>query len=286
MDELIAVTAATGGMGTRVARRLAERGARQRLVVRDASRAPELPGAEVRAASGYGDEDGMRRALEGVSRLFLIPAAESPDRAEQQVTAVRAAARAGVRHVIYLSFVNAASATAFPLAADHARTEEAVLATGLPFTFLRMNLYMDFLPLMVGADGVIRGPAGDGRIAAVARDDLTDVAAAVLADGGHEGAAYDVTGPQDLTLAQAAAVLAEASGRPVRFHDETVEEAYASRAGVGEPWEIEAWVGSYLAMADGTFAGTSDTVSRLAGHEPISLAEFARRHPESLAHVG
>ena len=92
---MIAVTGASGGVGSRVARRLADRGEELRLVVRDPARAPELPGAEVRQASSYGDGEAMRAALEGAETVFLIPAAESADRIEQHVTAVNAAAAAG-----------------------------------------------------------------------------------------------------------------------------------------------------------------------------------------------
>jgi uncharacterized protein YbjT (DUF2867 family) len=86
VDEVIAVTGATGFVGRRVARLLSERGIAPRLVVRDAARAPELPLAEVRTARGYGDLEGMRAALAGASTLFLVPAAESEDRVEQHRT--------------------------------------------------------------------------------------------------------------------------------------------------------------------------------------------------------
>src|SRR4051794_39628517 len=187
MTELIATTGATGEVGGRVARRLAERGVPQRLVVRDPSRAPALDGAEVRQIAGYGDGEGMRAALAGVHTLLLIPAAEAADRVEQHFTAVDAAAAAGVQRIVYLSFVAARADSTFTLGRHHYLTEERIRGTGVPFAFVRMSLYLDFIPNMVGDDGVIRGPAGDGRVGAVARDDLADVAAAVLtSDAGDE----------------------------------------------------------------------------------------------------
>lgn len=167
---LIAVTGATGGMGTRVARRLADRGAKLRLIVRDPSRAPAIEGAEVRQASSYGARDEMRTALEWVDTLFLIPAKESPDRLDQHRAAVDAAVDARVQRVVYLSFVGGAGSS-FTLGREHGATEQHIVASGVPYTFPRMNLYMDFIPSMVGDDGVIRGPADDGRVAAVLRDD-------------------------------------------------------------------------------------------------------------------
>jgi NAD(P)H dehydrogenase (quinone) len=194
-------------------------------------------------------------------------------------TFVDAAAAAGVRHLVYTSFLNAAPDAVFTLARDHWATERHIRAAGLPFTFLRDGLYADFLPMMVGDDGVLRGPAGDGRAALVAQDDIADAAVAVLRDPGpHAGATYDLTGPEALTFTEVAAALSTATGRPVRFHDESLAEAYASRASYGAPdWQVEAWVSTYTAVAAGQLATVSGDVERLTGHPATSLAELLRR---------
>jgi NAD(P)H dehydrogenase (quinone) len=215
---LTAVTGATGELGGRVARRLADRGIAQRLVVRDPSRAPQLEDAEVAQIKGYGDRDSVRAALEGVETLFLVPAEESLDRIEQHKTTVDAAIDAGVERIVYLSFVGASPDNTFTLGRHHWATEEHIRERGVPFVFPRMNLYMDFIPFFAGEDGVIRGPADEGRVAAVLRDDLADVAAEILSDpAAHEGASYDLTGPEALTLAQIAEILTRVGGKPVRF---------------------------------------------------------------------
>jgi NAD(P)H dehydrogenase (quinone) len=273
---LIAVTGATGYVGGRVARLLAERGAVQRLVVRDPARAPRLPGAEVRAAARYGAGEEMRAALEGANTLFLVPAEESPDRVEQHKTAVDAAVAAGVGRIVYLSFLGAAPDATFTLVRQHWATEEHIRAAGVAFTFPRMSLYLDFLPRMVGADGVIAGPAGDGRVAAVTRSDVADVVAAILTGAGHDGRTYDVTGDEALSMAELAAQLSELWGRPISYK----EEARASRASFGAPdWQVEAWISTYTAIAAGELETVSDTVARLAGHAPQTLADFVREHP-------
>lgn len=287
MEQLIAVTGATGAVGARVARGLAERSGRQRLVVRDAARAPQLDGAEVRAAAGgYADGDGMRAALEGADVLFLVPAAEAPDRIAQHTTAVDAALAAGVGRIVYLSFVAATAESTFTLGLDHWATEEHIRATGVPFTFPRMNLYMDFIPSMVGADGVIRGPAGNGRVAAILRDDVAAAAVALLTSDGHDGKGYDLTGPEAFSLAEAAALMSEHSGKTITFEDETEAQAYASRAGFGAPdWEVRGWVTSYQAIADGSVAAVSPDVRTLTGRDPVTLDAYLRAHPECLDHV-
>jgi NAD(P)H dehydrogenase (quinone) len=286
MSDLIAVTGATGFVGGRVARRLAELGVGQRLVVRDPARAPELPGAEVRAASAYGAAEEMRAALAGVATLFLVPAQESADRVAQHRTAVDAAVAAGVRRIVYLSFLGAAPDSTFTLARDHWATEEHIRAAGVPFTFPRMGPFTDFAPLMAGSDGVIRGPAGEGRASIVSRSDVADVAVALLVGDGHDGQVHDVTGPEALTVGEIASTLAELSGKPIVFEDETLAEARASRAAYGAPeWQVTAWISTYTAIAAGELATVTDTVARLTGHAPQSLADYVRAHPDCMDHV-
>jgi NAD(P)H dehydrogenase (quinone) len=280
----VVVTGVTGGLGGRVARRLAERGVGQRLVARDPGRAPELAGAEV-AAGSYDDRDSLRLAFDGAGTLFMVSASEDPDRLRLHANVVGAATDAGVERIVYTSFFGAAPDCSFTFGRDHWHTEELIKGGGLRFTMLRNNLYLDFLPVMVGADGVIRGPAGDGRVAAVARDDIADVAAAVLLEGGdrHDGRSYDLTGPEALTMAEAAQRLSELAGRTVTYHPETLEEAYASRASYGAPdWEVDGWVTTYVAIANGELEAVSGDVAAVAGHPPMGLDDFLRRNPDSL----
>jgi len=273
--ELIAVTGATGHVGGLVAHDLARAGARLRLVVRSAARAPQLPGAEVTVAS-YGNLEASVDALDGVDVLLMVSAAESVDRLDQHRTFIDAAARAGVRHVVYTSFLGAAPDATFTLARDHWATEEHLRAVGIPHTILRDSFYLDFLPNLAGPDGVIRGPAGDGVLGAVARADVARVAAHVLlAPHEHAGATYELTGREALSLADAAHILTEVTGRETTYHPETVEEAYASRASYGAPdWQVDAWVSTYTAIAAGEMALVTDTVERLTGRRPATLREL------------
>jgi NAD(P)H dehydrogenase (quinone) len=280
--DLVAVTGVTGGLGGRVARRLAERGVTQRLVVRDPGRAPELAGAEVATAS-YDDPGSLRRAFQGARTLVMVSASEDPDRLRLHANVVDAATDAGVERVVYTSFSGAAPQCTFTFGRDHWHTEELIKASGLAWTMLRDNLYLDFLPLMVGPDGVIRGPAAEGRVAAVTRDDIADVAVAVLEGGDdHTGRTYDLTGPEALTMAEVAEQLTAFAGRPITYHAETLEEAYASRAHYGAPdWEVAGWVTTYAAIANGDLEAVSGDVAAVAGHPPMSLADFLRDNPDS-----
>ncbi|MGZ4456857.1 MAG: NAD(P)H-binding protein [Nocardioides sp.] len=269
----LAVTGSTGALGGRVARALAGRDDLL-LVVRDPARAPDL-GCEVRAAD-YADEVAATAALAGVDTLLMVSGAEAPDRRDQHRSFVRAAAAAGVRHVVYTSFASAAPDATVTLGRDHADAEQAIRASGMTFTFLRDNFYLDVLPHFADATGVVRGPAGQGRVAAVARADVAEAAVAVLSDpAAHAGATYTLTGPEAFTMAEAAARAGAVLGRELRFEDETVEEAYASRRAAydAEDWQLDAWVSTYTAIADGSVAEVTDDVRRLTGHAPRTLEQ-------------
>lgn len=271
----LAVTGSTGQLGGQVARLLAGAGSAQRLLVRDIRRAPELDGA-VPAVASYADAAQAREALAGVKTLFMVSAAEAEDRLQQHYTFVDAAAEAGVQHIVYTSFFGAAPDCTFTLGRDHYATEERIKASGMDYTILRDNFYLDFLPLLAGEDGVIRGPAGNGVMAAVARADIARSALAVLRDPAlHVGRSYDLTGPADLSLAAAAVLLTAGTGRTVSYHDETLEEAYASREHYGAPpWQVDAWVSTYTAIAAGELAGPTSAVHELTGREPLGLVDF------------
>jgi len=270
----IAITGATGKIGGAVARALASDGVPFRMIVRDAARAPELLGTEVAVAS-FADVDANRAALDGVDVLLMVSAAEAEDRLAQHRAFVGAAATAGVQHVVYTSFVGAAADATFTLGRDHWATEQAIRATSMAHTFLRDSFYLDFVEDLVGEDGVIRGPAGDGAMAAVARADVARVATEVLRNpAAHLDRTYELTGPAAITLEQAAATVSEVRGRTVTYHPETLEEAYASRARWNpEPWQADAWVSTYTAIAEGALARVSGDVERVTGRRPLSLRE-------------
>lgn len=271
----LAVTGSTGVLGGHVARMLSDAGVPQRLLVRTPAKAPEWEGAVVHSFS-YSDGAAAEVALAGVETVFMVSASESVDRLAQHRTFIDAARRAGVGHVVYTSFVGAAPDAVFTLARDHFATEEYVKDSGMRWTFLRDNFYLDFLGALAGEDGVIRGPAGDGRCAAVARVDVARTAVAVLQDpGAHAGRTYDLTGPEALSFADVARVVSDALGRPVTFYDETVAEAYESRKKWKAPdWQVDAWVSTYTSIASGAMAHVSSDVADITGVEPISLAEY------------
>ena len=281
---LIGVTGSTGQLGGRVAARLAALGQSQRLLVRDLARAPQLPGIQVVQAF-YEDGLSMRAALSGVQTLFLV-SGYGPGRVEQHYSAIDAAVTAGVERIIYTSFLAAAPLATFTHAREHYLTEQRIRASGRCHTFLRPTFYLDRAPRWFSSEGVIQGPAGNGTTSWVSRDDLAEVTVAVLTTNGHDGASYDITGAQALTLAEAAEEFSRGTGLHASYQPETLEEARASRARFNpSDWELEAWVSTYIAIATGEMSVISHTVQALTGHTPQTLADYVRQHPESYQHI-
>lgn len=272
----IAVTGASGKVGGEVARLLAVEGVEPRLVVRDAARAPRLPGADV-AVAAFSDAAACRQAFAGVDALLLVSAGEAADRLEQHHIAISAAAEAGVGHVVYTSFLGASADAEFTLARDHGATEQMLRESGMSWTFLRDSFYADILLDFAGAERVIRGPGRDGRCAYVARADVAAVAAAILrGPDAWAGRVLDLTGPAALTLAEAVEILSATRGEDFSYVDETLEQARLSRARYGAPdWQIDAWISTYTAIASGQLDVVSDDVQEVLGRAPRALAEVA-----------
>ena len=315
---MLGITGATGKLGAKVALKLERLGVKQRLIVRDAGRSPRLKKAEIAQILSYGDKSSMKKALSGVKTLFLVSAqdrmgaaqqaarkglpAPPYDRLQEQMAAIDAAAAAGVNRIVYLSFLGAAEKAVFILSREHYETEQYIRNKGIAYTFLRPCLYMENVPQRVSGGGIIRAPAGTGRVAWVTRDDIADVAAAVLTAKGHEGRTYDVTGPESLTMAATAAKIAAAAGKKVEYISQTPEEARTlhnasgmhefeaeRRAFTGQgldEYEVEIWVTHYLQIAAGALDAVSDTVPELTGHPAQSLAGYLSLHPESYRHIG
>ena len=271
----LAVTGVTGALGGMVSRALADAGVPQRMLARTPSKAPALPDATV-VEFDYADRSACETALSGVQTLFFVSGREDEHRLAHHRAVVDAAAAAGVQHIVYTSFVGASPTSTFTLGRDHYATEQFIEASGVAYTFLRDSFYQDLLPYFVGNDGILRGPAGHGRAAFVARADVARVATAVLQDPeAHAGRTYDLTGPEALTLYEVATLLTTGLRRSVSYVDETVPEAYASRAHYGAPdWQVDAWVSTYTAIRAGELEPVSGDVEALTGRPATSLAQL------------
>jgi len=271
---MILITGASGHVGTRIAELLSKDELPMRLMAHESRKVPLLPHAEYVIAD-FGDIASLDRAMKGIERAFIVSGHARPgERAKLHRNAFQAAARAGVKHLVYLSFQNASPHSEFPDCRDHHQSEQYLAETGVPYTSLRDNTYMDMLSVMPNDQGIIRGPAGNGRAAFVSREDVAQVAAMVLKDPEKATGLFNVTGPQAISLAEAAERLSRICGRAIRYQNETVEEARKWRSQGAEEWQVDTWIGSYLAIAAGEVEQTSDTVQLLTGREPMNLEAY------------
>ncbi|MBO2008562.1 NAD(P)H-binding protein [Hymenobacter negativus] len=283
MSPTILITGAAGHVGRQVAALLAQQGHSLRLMGRQPERIAPL--ATATAVHGdYANPASLDAAFAGVQTAFVVSGyAEPGERAKLHRNAFEAAARAGVGHVVYLSFQGASPDSRFPMSRDHYQSEQYLQATGVPYTAVRDNLYLDLLPEMFDAQGIVRGPAAEGTTAFVARDDAARVAATLLASPPSGSGRLDVTGPEALTLAEAAQRLAVLTGCPLRYEAETSAAGRAWRSQLGAPaWEVDTWVGSYEAIAAGELSTVSNIVLAVTQQFPQTLETYFAAKPHLL----
>jgi NAD(P)H dehydrogenase (quinone) len=273
----IVVTAATGHLGTLVIDELLQRvpAAEVVAVARNAQKAAPIAdrGVEVRIAD-YNDPDALGKAFGAGDTVLLISGLEA-NRREQHRSIIAAARAAGVARIAYTSALGGPEAD-FDLAADHIATEQAILDSGLPYTFLRNGwyneVYTDQIPVQL-ENGVV-GSAGDGRIAAAARRDFAAAAAVVLTGEGHAKQAYELNGDTAFTLTEYAAELSKQSGKNVAYTNLSPAEHAQVLIGAGLPEPVaQLFVGVDDAIERGRLDRKGSDLSRLIGRPTTPIAD-------------
>ncbi|MFC9583876.1 SDR family oxidoreductase [Streptomyces yangpuensis] len=275
----IVVTAATGALGRLVVGELLDRvpAGRVAVVVRDARKAADLAarGVEVRVAD-YDDPAALEGAFRPGDRVLLISGNEIGRRVAQHTAVIDAAKAAGVAQLAYTGILGGPEAD-FELAAEHTATERAVLASGLPYTFLRNGWYHENytreLPAVLG-HGAVVGSAGEGRIASAARADYAAAAAEVLTGDGHLNRVYELSGDTAWSLAEYSAEVSARSGREIAYTEVPAGEHLRILTDAGVPEAFAAIIVDVdAAIARGRLAGTSGDLARLIGRPTTPVAE-------------
>ena len=274
---MIGITGVTGKLGSKVAQLISEQGISARHLARNPQRAALYDNAELVQAAFENSLETVE-ALKGIDVLLIVSASESPNRLQQHFAFLDAAHEAGVKHIVYTSFYNAATEATFTLARDHAKTEKYIKERGFTYTFLRDNFYLDFFLDLCLNNGEIRGPAGNGKVSAVARQDVSEVATTILAKPDKwKNQLLNMTGPADLSMADIVHFVSEQKGEIIPYIDESIEEAYASRkAWPAQDWEYDAWVSTYTAIKEGKQAGVSSDIERVLGRPATSLEQLVK----------
>jgi NAD(P)H dehydrogenase (quinone) len=303
----IIVTGASGSFGRAAAQLLLERIAPSQLIL--TTRKPEqladfaACGVTVRKAD-FDHPDSLPAAFAGGDRMLLISTARVGSRVQQHENAARAAVKAGVRHIVYTSLLNADKADNPAIVKlDHRATELAIEASGAKWTFLRDSQYSEAIAMAVippaMASGALPDNAHDGPIAFVSRDDCVACAVGALTTPGHENKAYDITGPELLSFPKAVAMAVEMTGRPIQYRRVSDEEMFAYFDSLGVPrhasddpaagpipWSSDDMVTFGQSIREGYFNVLSDSVEKLTGRKPRSLRSVMEQYRYTWPTVG
>ncbi len=278
---MILVTGSTGKVGSELVKALRE----ERTPFRAAFHSPEK--AEKERASGldtvldYARPETLPPALAGVERLFLL---SPPGLTRLEAAVVEAAKKAGVRRIVKLS-VWGAEDEAFFFAREHRAIERIVEASGIPFTFLRPNGFMQtyfMYGVTIKTQSAFYLPDRDARWNLIDTRDIAAVAAKTLTEPGHEGKVYELAGPEALSNSEIAETLSRVLGRTVTYVDITDDQFRAALLGVGMPQTLaETIVDLHHVVVSGAFASATPWVERITGSKPGTFDRFARDFAEA-----
>jgi NAD(P)H dehydrogenase (quinone) len=285
----IVITGASGHLGRATAELVLHRMPAKEVIL--TTRHPEeisdlaARGVEVREAD-FGRPETLVGAFEGGDKLLLISTDAVGARVDQHRAAIEAAGKAGISHVVYTSYLNPVEDNPAAVTADHRETERALRESGLAWTALRNGLYAEY-QVPTGTQAVATGRLvhnnGDGETAYVSREDCAAAAAAVLSTEGHEGEAYDITGPQPLGQDDVAALLSEVSGRPVEAVAVDDEAFVQGLAASGMPEPAARGIATFgRAIREGFISEAPGAVENLTGRPPRSLREVFEAHRDDL----
>lgn len=275
---MILVTGASGHIGSRVTEILASKGAQFRAM----SRTPDRLGKPKNIDIIYGDfEDpkSLEKAFSGVKTALIISGNAMPGkRCFTHKVAFQAAREANVDHIIYLSLMGSSSTSAFPYSRDHFESEKFLAETGIAFTSLRNAFYLDMFFQKIGADGIVRGPGGEGKGAFITREDAAQVAAAAALN--PPVGVIDITGPCALSIAEVAARFSKLVGKELIYQDETVDVARVRLQGsLNDEWKRDVEIGWFEAIARGEQLPVTDSFLQMTGKQPQTIEQYFEDFP-------
>jgi len=286
---MILVTGATGHFGIATLQALLAKGIpAQQLtaLVRNETAATEYSNQGFNTAiADYDDYASLVAAFTGIEKLLFISGSDIVKRLAQHENVIRAAKEAGVQHVVYTSFQRKNETETSPLwivAQSHIQTERWLAESGMAYTILKNNLYMDFLPGFIGENvlesGVLYVPAGQGKVGAVLRSDMAEAAAAILATPNHEGKTYDFTNTQALSYEEIAITIAAVSGRKINYISPSEVDYKTVLSHHGVPEDVIGIFSSFaIAQAQGELDTESQDLVKLLGRQPLSIVDFLKQ---------
>jgi len=282
---LILVTGASGTIGRELVALLVESGAPFRAMTRDPAALPE----NIARPGDFADVGSLRSAFAGVTRLFLLCGAQ-PGMDALEINAIEAAREAGVERIVKISAPNASEEGPAQLQRLHGRSEAALRASGMDWTILRPNAFMQNLygPTQ-GFDGErnCRLPLGEAKYCFIDARDIAATALAALTSPGHAGQVYDLTGPEALSYGAAADIVSEVMGKAFHFVDISPEDGRNDMLAAGiDAWFVDEILEWFALFRAGKVGGVSDAVEKVTGRVPRRLADFVRAHAGEFDSLG
>ncbi|MDH5255147.1 MAG: SDR family oxidoreductase [Gammaproteobacteria bacterium] len=283
---MILLTGVTGKTGGETAKQLLARGAKLRAIVRNEAKAAELKAAGVELVVGdVGDAETVRRALKGVEKAFLtLPNGKNQEAQEKQFTDLAVAA--GLKHLVKMSSMEAVAHAQTPIPKAHWAVEEHIRASGLPWTMVKPNFFMQ--NLLSSAAGIKANrnfslPMGNGTTGMADVRDIAAVCTEVLtgqgpAGKGHAGQSYEITGPEVLTFHQVADRFTAVLGEKVEYVPMPTDQFRERMKNVLEPWHLNAVCELFREIAEIGLDHTTDTFRKLMGRDPRSVTQFIQDH--------
>jgi len=282
MSNTILVTGATGNVGSQVVQQLVAAGITPRVAVRSINKAESLKKAGAEPVEMDLDRpETVQPAFAGVDKVFLV-SPFVPNMVELTAISIEAATQANVQQIVKLF---ALAQPGIALSKWHGEMENAIASSGIPFTFLRPNGFMqNFATAMAGtikADNAFYLDAGDGKVSFVDTRDIASVAVAALTTSGHEGQSYTITGSEALSHTQCASILSQILGRTINYVDvpeDTVRQGMQG-AGMPEP-TVNALLELYASYKAEQAGTVSPAVEQVTGKQPISFDRFVRDYAD------
>lgn len=279
---MILMTGSTGHVGWALLRRLPPVQVRAIVHSQSSREAIERYGAQA-VDTDFDLPETLESAMAGCDHLFLL-SPPWPGQAEREKAAIDAAKRAEVQHVVSVSILGAHPTSSSAICRWHGEIDEHLVASGLDFTILRPSGFMQvhLMPVeTVKATNRWYGMTGDGAAGYIDSEDVAAAAGAALTSPRHTGRTYDLTGPESITMAQAAAQLSVVIGREVVYIDLPAEQFHASLLAAGLPgWLADPAVSLYSSIREGHAATITNSVEELTGQPPRSYREFLQLHKD------
>ena len=279
---MILITGASGNVGREVLKQIAQTGVRVRAAFQSAGKAAVAPSGVEIVIVDFNQPDTLRAALNGVDHVFLVgpPTSDLPALERKAVDEIR---RSGAPHIVKLSAMGGRTAI-FPR--QHTDSEDYIKSSGLPYTFLRPNGFMqNFVTYSSGtitAQNAIYGSQGEGKVSHIDIRDIAAVAVRILTGDGNNGAAYTLTGPEALTNTRIAEILSDDVGREIKYVNLTDDQYKQAVIGAGVPeWSANAVTDLQRFYREGGASTVTRDVEQLLGRKPISFEQFSRDYKEA-----